>query len=105
MAAEAVLARPPFAGVERRLLRGASVQQAYQFQATGAAELALVARSLVSAADRRWTLIPAAWHAPIEQQAIVVTGGRESSAAAFLAHLAGSAGQARLKRDGYDPCP
>ena len=104
VAAEAVLARAPFAGVERRLLRGASVQQAWQFHASGAAKLALVARSLVTAADRQ-VAIPAAWHAPIEQQAIVIAGGAEAGAAAFLDYLAGPAAQARLREDGYDPCP
>ncbi|MHA7815759.1 MAG: molybdate ABC transporter substrate-binding protein [Pseudohaliea sp.] len=103
-AAEAVLARPPLAGVERRLLRGASVQQAWQFHATGGADLALVARSLVGDADRL-ELIPADWHAPIEQQAIVVAGGRETEADAFLAWLAGPAARPLLERDGYDPCP
>ena len=83
IAAEAVLARASFAGVERQLLRGASVQQAWQFHATGAANLALVARSLGGSADR-FELIPADWHAPIEQQGIVVAGGRESEANAFL---------------------
>ncbi len=104
IAAEAVLGRPPFAGVERRLLRGASVQQAWQFHATGAANLALVARSLVGPADR-WEPIPADWHAPIEQQAIVVAGGREAAASAFLGWLSGSAARPILARDGYDPCP
>ncbi|HKK23906.1 MAG TPA: molybdate ABC transporter substrate-binding protein [Pseudohaliea sp.] len=104
VAAEAVLARPPFRGVERRLLRGASVQQAWQFHASGAASLALVARSLVTASDH-WVTVPAAWHTPIEQQAIVVAGGDEATAGAFLAYLTGPAGQARLSEDGYDPCP
>ena len=103
-AAEAVLARPPFAGVERRLLRGASVQQAWQFHATGAADLALVARSLVGDADA-WDSIPADWHPPIEQQAIVVAGGREGAAKAFLAWLTGPAARPILERDGYDRCP
>jgi molybdate transport system substrate-binding protein len=103
-AAEAVLARPPFAGVERRLLRGASVQQAWQFHATGAADLALVARSLVGDGET-WDSIPADWHPPIEQQAIVVAGGRETAAAAFLAWLTGPAARPILEQDGYDRCP
>ena len=103
-AAEAVLARAPYAGVERRLLRGASVQQAWQFHATGAAELALVARSLVGD-GQAWDAIPADWHAPIEQQGIVVAGGRESEADAFLSWLSGPSARPILERDGYDPCP
>lgn len=104
VAAEAVLARAPFAGVERRLLRGASVQQAWQFHATGAANLALVARSLAGDGEAR-VAIPADWHAPIEQQGIVVAGGREGPAQAFLAWLTGAAARPLLERDGYDPCP
>ncbi|MEQ8262302.1 molybdate ABC transporter substrate-binding protein [Pseudohaliea sp.] len=104
VAAEAVLARPPFAEIERRLLRGASVQQAWQFHATGAANLALVARSLVGDGEASAS-IPADWHAPIEQQGIVVAGGREESAGAFLAWLTGPSARPILDRDGYDPCP
>jgi len=103
VAAEAVLARATFAGVERQLLRGASVQQAWQFYATGAANLALVARSLGGSAHR-FKPIPADWHAPIEQQGIVIAGGREAAASAFFAWLTGPSARPILERDGYDPC-
>ena len=62
------------------------------------------ARSLGGSADR-FELIPADWHAPIEQQGIVVAGGRESEANAFLTWLTGPSARPILEQDGYDPCP
>jgi molybdate transport system substrate-binding protein len=105
IAAAEVLARPPYAGVQRRLVRGASVLQAYQFYASGAVDLALVARSLVPAGESV-TLVPAAWHAPIEQHAIVIAASpRQAVARDFLAFLHRDDARAQLLEAGYEPCP
>lgn len=104
-AAAEVLARPAYAGLARQLVRGANVLQAYQFYASGAVDLALVARSLVPAGEP-FTPVPADWHAPIEQHAIVVAASpRPGRAAAFLGFIAGDEARALLRDAGYGPCP
>jgi molybdate transport system substrate-binding protein len=103
-AAIAVLERPGFAGPgARRVVMGGNVQQAYQFFASGAADLALVARSL---SPREGLPIPVAWHAPIEQHAIINAGSpRGDLARALLALLQEPAGLRLLAQFGYQPCP
>ncbi|HEX8231985.1 MAG TPA: molybdate ABC transporter substrate-binding protein [Caulobacteraceae bacterium] len=90
--------------LEPRLVRGASVAQAYQFVRTGAAEAGFVALSQVIAEPpaARW-LVPAADHAPILQQAVLLKPGAGSPAArAFLAFLRGPQARAVIRRYGYE---
>jgi molybdate transport system substrate-binding protein len=87
-----------------KLVTGASIAQAYQFVATGAAELGFVALSQVIAepGGSRW-VVPEADHAPIEQQAILLAPGRDNVAAkAFLAFLKGPKAKAIIRRYGYE---
>jgi molybdate transport system substrate-binding protein len=89
--------------VKPKLVQGASITQAYQFTATGAAELGFVALSQV--ADRpggsRW-LVPQSLHAPIAQQAVLLKAGeRDPAARAFLAYLKGPQAKAIIRRYGY----
>ena len=87
-----------------KLVTGSSIGQAYQFVASGAAELGFVALSQViaQAGGSRWT-VPEADHAPIDQQAILLTPGRDSAAAkAFLAFLKGPQATAIIRRYGYE---
>jgi molybdate transport system substrate-binding protein len=86
-----------------KLVKGADITQAYQFTATGAAELGFVALSQV--ADRpggsRWR-VPETLHAPIAQQAILLAPGKADPAArAFLAFLKGPQARAVIARYGY----
>lgn len=86
-----------------RLVRGSSITQAYQFVATGAAELGFVALSQV--ADRpggsRW-LVPARLHAPIDQQAVLLrTGAANPAAIAFLRFLRSGPALRIVRRYGY----
>ncbi len=93
-----------FEALRPRLVRGASITQAYQFVRTGAAELGLVALSQVVAepVDSRW-VVPAANHSPIEQQAVLLKAGAANTAAgAFLAFLAGPEARAVIRRYGYE---
>jgi molybdate transport system substrate-binding protein len=103
-AAQAVLARNTFsAAAQRRVVRGANVAQAYQFYRSGAADLALVARSL---AGREGIAIPADWHPPITQYAVVsARSDRAAQAQAFLDFLDTAAGRELLSERGYEPCP
>ena len=87
-----------------KLVQGASIAQAYQFVATGAAELGFVAQSQVAdeAGGSRW-LVPEADHAPIEQQAILLkTGEADPAAKAFLDFLKGPQARAIIRRYGYE---
>ena len=90
--------------VKPKLVQGASIAQAYQFVATGAAELGFVALSQVAgqAGGSRW-LVPAADHAPIAQQAILLVAGQKNPAAmAFLRFLRSPQAVAIIRRYGYE---
>lgn len=102
-AAMAVLGRPEFAAASgRRVVRGANVQQALQFFDSGAADLALVARSLRPASG---IPVPDNWHPPIDQYAIVSTQSkRKDLAEAFLSHLRSPVIADQLPALGYQPC-
>ena len=89
--------------LQPKIVQGASIAQAYQYVATGAAELGFVALSQVVSAPggSRW-LVPEADHAPIEQQAVLLkTGANDPAARAFLAFLKSPAAVAIIKRYGY----
>ncbi len=90
--------------VKPKIVQGASITQAYQFVQTGAAELGFVALSQVIKAEggSRWQ-VPAADHAPIDQQAILLyTGEKNPAAKAFLDYLRTPAAIAVIKRYGYE---
>jgi molybdate transport system substrate-binding protein len=90
--------------VRPRIVQGASITQAYQFVQTGAADLGLVAYSQVigDTAGSHW-LVPAADHAPILQQAILLKTGEQNPAArAFLTFLRSPAAAAIIRRYGYE---
>ncbi|HTK34325.1 MAG TPA: molybdate ABC transporter substrate-binding protein [Caulobacteraceae bacterium] len=90
--------------VRPKIVQGASIAQAYQFVATGAAEIGFVALSQVidEKGGSRW-VAPAKDHAPIVQQAILLkTGAGNPAARAFLAFLKTPAAVAIIKRYGYE---
>jgi len=88
--------------LQPRLVRGEDIGQAYQFVATGHAELGFVALSqLAGGAGSRW-LVPAGHYAPLEQQAVLLARGRDDGAArAFLAFLRSEAARERIAAAGY----
>jgi molybdate transport system substrate-binding protein len=93
-----------YAAVKPKVVMGSSITQAYQFVATGAAELGFVAYSQVInvPGGSRW-LVPAANHAPINQQAILLYPGQNNVAAkAFLSFLKGPQAVAIIKKYGYE---
>lgn len=92
------------AAVQPKLVYGASIAQTYQFAQTGAADLGFVALSQVIL-DRggSYWVVPASYHAPIEQQALLLTTARDNPAArSFLAFLKGPEARAIIRRYGYD---
>jgi molybdate transport system substrate-binding protein len=87
-----------------KIVQGSSITQAYQFVATGAAEVGFVALSQVIdvPGGSRW-LVPEADHAPIDQQAVLLSTGQNNPAAkAFMAFLKGPQAVTIIKRYGYE---
>ena len=88
-----------------KLVQGENIAQTYQFIATGNAPLGFVALSQVWL-DGRWApgsawLVPAKWHAPIQQDAILLQNGRDSPAAlALMRFLRSERAQALIRAHG-----
>jgi molybdate transport system substrate-binding protein len=90
--------------LQPKIVKGTSITQAFQFVQSGAAELGFVALSQViqETGGSRW-LVPASYHAPIEQQAILLQkGDRDPAAMAFIKFLRGPEAVAIIKRFGYE---
>ncbi|GAB3282928.1 molybdate ABC transporter substrate-binding protein [Parahaliea aestuarii] len=103
LAAGQVLARPAYAaGQGRKQVQGNNVVQTWQFWHSGSVDLALVPRSL---AGDRGIPVPAAWHDPLRQEALILNSERSTAARRFLAWLGSPPVQARLQAAGYGPCP
>ena len=106
-AMEALRTRGLQAVVAAKLVLGDNVSQAAQFIATGAAQAGIVAHSLVLApalaGQGAWTLLPQAWHSPLEQ-AYVVTQRAAASALAsqFTRFLDTAPALALLHRYGFE---
>ena len=91
-----------------RLVQGENIGQAYQFASTGNAQLGFVALSQVMVDGRisrgSWWIVPADLHAPIRQDAVLLTPGKDAPAArAFLAYLRGDTARAIVRAHGYEP--
>ena len=99
-AAQAVLARPEFAGGStRKLVRGNNVVQAYQFWRSGGTDLALLAQSI----DPSATGIPGDWHEPLDQHLLVLKPSAHLEQ--YLNWLRSDRVRSVITRAGYDPCP
>jgi molybdate transport system substrate-binding protein len=91
-----------------KLVTGESVAQAFQFVATGNAELGFVALSQVQVPGKASTgsawVVPAAMHAPILQDAVLLKAGEHNPAAsALLAYLKTAAARELMRSFGYGP--
>ncbi len=87
----------------KRIVRGESVTQAYQFVASGNADLGLIAYAQVMREDRThvW-LVPADSNALIDQQAVLLEKGRSHAGAiAFLDFLRTETARGVMRRAGY----
>ncbi|WP_373974081.1 molybdate ABC transporter substrate-binding protein [Chitinibacter sp. SCUT-21] len=91
---------------EGRLVYGENIAQTLQFASSGNADLALVAASLVTmngqiTQGRGW-LVPAQYHQPIKQDAVLLKKGQDNAAArAFLQYLQSGAAQKIIRQYGY----
>ncbi|WP_371325530.1 molybdate ABC transporter substrate-binding protein [Dechloromonas sp. ZY10] len=90
-----------------RFVQGENIAQTHQFVSTGNAELGFVAYSQVIKNGRigggsGW-LVPAEFHDPIRQDALLLHKGRHNPAAqAWLAFLKGDAAQTVIRSFGYE---
>ena len=92
-----------YEALKPRIVQGASIAQAFQFVATGAAELGFVALSQVidKPGGSRW-LVPESLHAPIEQGAVLLaTGDKNPAARKFLAFLNSPQAKTIIRKYGY----
>lgn len=92
-----------FETLEPKLVQGQNIGQAFQFVATGNAELGLVALGQVAQSDAgsRW-LVPQAHFEPIRQDAVLLKTGAENPAAlAFLDFLKGKTAARIIEKYGY----
>jgi molybdate transport system substrate-binding protein len=93
--------------VRPRLVSGESVAQAYQFVASGSAELGFVAQSLLvtesgSCPGSCWS-VPRALYAPLRQDAVVLAGARaRPEAAALVEYLTSASARALIASRGFD---
>lgn len=93
--------------LQPRLVQGENIGQAYQFVATGNAELGFVALSQVMSDGRitqgsAW-VIPAQWHTPIRQDAVVLATAKDNPAAlAWVTFLKSDKARAIIRFFGYE---
>lgn len=90
-----------------RLVQGNDVGQVYALVISGAAEAGFIAQAQLTAetAGSRWQ-VPAALHAPLTQEGILLTPGEHNPAArAWLAYLRSPPARAVIAELGYDLPP
>ncbi len=93
--------------LQDRLVQGENIAQAFQFVASGSADLGFVALSQIaergkSPAGSRW-LVPPSLHAPIRQDAVLLLhGARNPAAQEFLAYLRSPRARESIRGYGYD---
>ncbi len=105
---EVLKARGLSEAVAPKLVTAESIAQAYQFVATGNAELGFVALSQVATPGKPLTgsywLVPPALYGEIRQDVVLLkTGEKNPAAAALLAYLKSPAAQAVIQSYGYGP--
>lgn len=105
---EVLKARGLSQAVAPKLVTAESIAQAYQFAATGNAELGFVALSQVAVPGKPVTgsywLVPPALYGEIRQDAVLLkTGEKNQAAASLLAYLKSPAAKAVIQSYGYGP--
>lgn len=107
-AMETLKARGLVDAVVPKLVTAESIAQAYQFAATGNAELAFVALSQVAAPGKpalgSYWLVPPSQYGEIRQDAVLLKAGAKNPAAtAWLDFLKGDAAKQLIRSFGYGP--
>lgn len=102
-AREALRAAGLWEVVKGRLVYGENVRQALQFAASGNADVAIVARSLVKESGGRWLEVEQSSHAPLDQALVACSGGRNpDGGAAWVRFVTSPPARAILLRHGFD---
>lgn len=106
-AIETLTALKLLAALQPKFVQAENIAQAYQFIASGNAELGFVALAQVMQDGRIGTgsawIVPASLHQPIRQDAIVLERGRHNpAAAALMQYLRGDKARATIRGFGYD---
>lgn len=107
-ATEVLKARGLTDALAPRLVTAESIAQAYQFVATGNAELGFVALSQVAVPGKAATgshwLVPASLYGEIRQDAVLLKAGEKNpAAAALLSYLKSAPAKAMIQSWGYGP--
>lgn len=92
--------------MQPKLVMGENVAHAAQFVDSGAADAGIVALALVLSPTLKdkgaWTLIPDAWHEPLEQGCVVTRrAGGNALAAAFADYMDSPPARAVMRRYGF----
>ena len=88
--------------VQPQLVRAVNIAQAYQLVDSGNAMLGLVAYSQVIHTQRPYRKIPADWHQPIQQQAVLLQSGANNPATLeFIKFMQSSEASNIIREDGY----
>lgn len=90
-----------------RLLRAENVTQAYQYVATGSSQLGFIAYSQLIAGKQQgqgsFWLVPSSYHAPIEQQAVLLKRAAGNPVARdFITFLTARSSHRLIKKYGYE---
>lgn len=104
-ARDVLAARGLWESLQPRIVRGQDIGQAYQFVATGNAELGFVAWAQLARPEREvegsYWLVPESLHEPIAQEAVLL---RDVPAArAFIAFMQGPEARDIIRSYGYGP--
>ncbi|MDR4496047.1 MAG: molybdate ABC transporter substrate-binding protein [Nitrospirales bacterium] len=92
--------------VKDRIVQGENIGQTFQFVFSKNAQLGFVALSQIldpkiHGSGSRWD-VPAAFHDPLEQEAVLLmTGQNQTAAKAFLEYVKGDTSRAIIERFGY----
>ena len=88
--------------VQPKLVYGDNIRQTLQYAQTGNVEVAIVALSLSTQSNGRWTLIPEELHQPIDQGlAVIKSTKNEPAARAFATFISSPQGKAIMKKYGF----
>jgi molybdate transport system substrate-binding protein len=103
---EVIQARGLAEALAPRLVTAESIAQAYQFVATGNAELGFVALSQVAPPGKpvvgSYWVVPPSLYGEIRQDAVLLKAGEKNpAAAALLAYLKGDAAKSLIRQFGY----
>ena len=90
--------------IQSKLVIGENIQQAYQFAASGNADIALVSRSLTTQGGGALRPVSETLYAPLRQTlAALQSSPRAPLAHSFVNFVTGKDGQAILKKYGFSP--